>query len=155
MDTQRLSEGLAPAEYYSKELIIKAPREKVYQALTTNRGIAGWWTVRVQGEQEEGGTLRLEFEGTRHIIEMYVEELCDPELVVWECLTHNFFSEWPSTKVRFMLKAEPKDFCKLSFEHIGLKKNCECYGDCSLGWDHFLISLASFCESGIGSPWKL
>jgi uncharacterized protein YndB with AHSA1/START domain len=153
MSTQRLSEELAPAAQYGKELLIDAPREKVYQALTTNHGIAGWWTVKVQGEHVEGGTVRLEFEGPGHMFEMRVEELRDPELVAWTCLTHNSFPEWPSTKVNFALAAESEVSCKLSFEHLGLKPVCECYGDCSRGWDYFLTSLASFCETGVGSPW--
>jgi uncharacterized protein YndB with AHSA1/START domain len=154
MGTQRLPEEFAPAAHYRKELLIKAPREKVYQALATNDGIAGWWTSEVQGVHAEGGTLRLEFVGSGHMIEMRVEELRDPELVAWTCLTHNFFPEWPSTKVNFALKAESDESCILSFDHFGLKPDCECYGDCSLGWDHFQASLASFCETGVGSPWS-
>jgi uncharacterized protein YndB with AHSA1/START domain len=154
MSTQRLSEELAPAAHYRKELLIEAPCEKVYQTLTTNHGIAGWWTGKVQGEHVEGGTVRMEFEGPGHMIEMRVDELRDQELVAWTCLTHNSFPEWPSTKVNFALKAESKASCKLSFGHLGLKSYCECYGDCSRGWDHFLASLTSFCETGAGSPWS-
>jgi uncharacterized protein YndB with AHSA1/START domain len=154
MKMQQMSEELAPAAHYRKELLINAPREKVYQALTTNHAIAGWWTGKVQGVHVEGGTVRLEFEGPGHIIDMRVEELRDPERVSWTCLTHNFFPEWPSTKLNFALSSESEASCKLSFEHLGLKANCECYGDCSRGWDHFLPSLASFCETGVGSPWS-
>jgi uncharacterized protein YndB with AHSA1/START domain len=86
MSTQRLSEELAPAAHYRKELLIEAPCEKVYQTLTTNHGIAGWWTGKVQGEHVEGGTVRMEFEGPGHMIEMRVDELRDQELVAWTCL---------------------------------------------------------------------
>jgi uncharacterized protein YndB with AHSA1/START domain len=154
MGTQQLSEELAPAAHNRKELHIDATREKVYQTLTTHNGIAGWWTGKVQGGHVEEGTVRFEFDGPGHIIDMRVEELRDPELVVWTCLTHNFFPEWSSTKVKFALTAESEESCKLSFEHLGLKPDCECYGDCSRGWDHFLPSLVSFCETGAGSPWS-
>jgi uncharacterized protein YndB with AHSA1/START domain len=154
MNTQQLSEQLAPAAHYRKTLLIKASQEKVFQALSTNHGIAGWWTGNVQGEHEKGGIVRLEFDGPGHLIEMRIDELRDSELVAWSCVAHNAFPEWPSTKVIFSLTAELEASCKLSFEHLGLKQKCECYGDCSRGWDHFLLSLTSFCETGAGFPWK-
>jgi uncharacterized protein YndB with AHSA1/START domain len=152
MDAQRVAEALTPAPHYHKELRIDAPREKVYQALTTNQGIAGWWTNKVQGVHEEGGAVRVEFEGPGHV--MRVEELRNPAKVAWSCASHNFFPEWPSTTMNFELTAESETSCKLSFEHYGLKSDCACYGDCSRGWDHFLASLVRFCETGAGTPWK-
>jgi uncharacterized protein YndB with AHSA1/START domain len=151
MNEEQLSE--TPVSY-QKTLHISASSEIVYEALTTNDGIAGWWSGKVQGVHAEGSTFRLEFDGPGHVIEMRVDELRDGKQVVWTCLAHNVFTEWPSTKVNFALSTESDGSCKLSFEHVGLKPACDCYGDCSRGWDHFLSSLKSYCETGVGAPWK-
>lgn len=151
MSTQQLSEELVS---YRKEVQINATREKVYQAITTHEGIAGWWTGKVHGMHIEGGTVRFEFDGTGHVMEMRVEKLRNPELVTWTCLAHNFFPEWATTKLNFTLTSVSETSCKLSFEHLGLEPVCECYDRCSRGWDHFLASLVSYCETGVGAPWK-
>src|SRR5688572_28081295 len=40
---------------------VKAPIEKVYEALSTINGIAGWWTQNTSGTSEIGKTIRVEF----------------------------------------------------------------------------------------------
>lgn len=68
MDDARLM-GAIPASNYRKTLVVRAPRERVYRALTTNDGIAGWWTSRVAGVHQPGGVVRMEFAGAGHVIE--------------------------------------------------------------------------------------
>jgi uncharacterized protein YndB with AHSA1/START domain len=36
---------------------IKAPPSKVYAALTTIEGVAGWWTRETSGVSKPGGTI--------------------------------------------------------------------------------------------------
>ena len=40
---------------------ITAPREKVYEALTTIDGLAGWWTKQTCGDSRPGGIIRFRF----------------------------------------------------------------------------------------------
>jgi uncharacterized protein YndB with AHSA1/START domain len=40
---------------------ITAPREKVYEALTTIEGLAGWWTKQTCGDSRPGGIIRFRF----------------------------------------------------------------------------------------------
>jgi len=55
--------------------------EKVYDALTTVAGLAGWWTVDTKGSEEVGGVL--EFRFTAGGFDMEVVELWPYERVVW------------------------------------------------------------------------
>jgi uncharacterized protein YndB with AHSA1/START domain len=40
---------------------IKAPVSKVYAALSTIEGVAGWWTKETTGVSKPGGTIEFEF----------------------------------------------------------------------------------------------
>ena len=45
-------------------VVISAPLESVYQAVSTSEGISGWWTRDgVQGESVEGSQLEFYFAG--------------------------------------------------------------------------------------------
>ena len=42
-------------------LHIAAPREKVYEAITTIKGLSGWWTIQTTGECKPGGIIQFRF----------------------------------------------------------------------------------------------
>jgi hypothetical protein len=42
---------------------IHAPAARVYEALTTQRGLSGWWSTRVDVTPGEGGVVRFTFVG--------------------------------------------------------------------------------------------
>jgi uncharacterized protein YndB with AHSA1/START domain len=42
-------------------LIIKAPPEKVYEAVTTTGGIKGWWTLDAIADEKVGGVAEFIF----------------------------------------------------------------------------------------------
>jgi uncharacterized protein YndB with AHSA1/START domain len=41
---------------------INVPREQVYAALTTQKGLAGWWTTVVKTEERIGGVIEFTFD---------------------------------------------------------------------------------------------
>ena len=40
---------------------IKTSPDKVYEALATPDGVAGWWTTETTGDSKAGGTIRCRF----------------------------------------------------------------------------------------------
>ena len=56
--------------------------EKVYDALTTVDGLAGWWTDDTKGSSEVGGTLEFRFPPVGGF-DMEVTDLRPPERVSW------------------------------------------------------------------------
>ena len=34
--------------------------------------------------------------------------------------------------------------------HVGLLPSCDCYGECSGGWSHFVVSLAEYAAGEMG-----
>jgi uncharacterized protein YndB with AHSA1/START domain len=65
---------------------ISAPAAKVYQAVATKDGLAGWWTRDVRGEASEGSELLFYFGGPEPAVVMEVTSLEPERHVGWRCL---------------------------------------------------------------------
>jgi uncharacterized protein YndB with AHSA1/START domain len=72
---------------YTREIAFNAPANRVFDALTTLDGLAGWWTPIVSGNPATGGKIKFEFAGLDEEIVMRVEETSRPSTVVWRCLS--------------------------------------------------------------------
>lgn len=140
-------------ESYSKVIEVRASIEKVYDALTTLKGLAGWWTPRVKGRGTTGGDLRFEFQGLPEHVIMHVDEAQHPNLVRWTCQKHTKLREWDGTELTFELSVRGAGKSELKFHHQGLTPRLECYDHCEVGWDHFLGSIAQYAETGKGEPY--
>jgi len=136
---------------FSRRIRFKAPRERVFDAITTLDGLRGWCTPFVRGS---AGTLRFEFEGLSQHIIMRVDEARPDSLVKWTCLTHSALAEWNNTSVVWDLRQTGRDQCELRLEHVGLNPGLECYDHCEVGWDHYLSSITGYVERGRGTPYR-
>ncbi len=135
-----------------RRLQIGAPMNVVSRALTSLAGIRSWWTPLADGSTAAGGTFRLRFEGLDEKMDFHVEA-AGLDAVRWTCVRHTSLPEWDGTTVDFALRSPRSQICALRFRHDGLTPTLACYPDCRAGWDHFLRSLASFCETGRGAPY--
>jgi uncharacterized protein YndB with AHSA1/START domain len=136
---------------YARTLTIDTPRERVFDAVATLEGLAGWWTTLVDGRAEPGGEITFRFEGLDEQIVMRVDEARTPELLVWTCLEHSGHPEWEGTRVAFEIE-ELNEGSLLRFRHDGLLPTLDCYDVCESGWERFLASIADYAESGKGNP---
>ncbi len=130
---------------------IKASAAKVYKALSTPEGVAGWWTTDTRGDSKVGGTIAFRFTAAGHEIgafEMKILEL-HPAGVVWQVVKGA--EEWMGTKIRFDLK-QADDFTIILFRHEGWAEPVEFMYHCSTKWAIFLMSLKSLVETGKGDP---
>ena len=147
-----LETGHAAADGYDVVTSIAAPRERVFAALTTLDGLAGWWVPTVTGSPESGGDLTFSFGDQRML--MHVDRADAPVSVVWTCRAHSRFPEWSDTRLVFELEELPDGSTRLRFRHVGLVPDLgECFDLCSAGWDHYFRSLTAFVETGTGNPW--
>jgi uncharacterized protein YndB with AHSA1/START domain len=64
---------------------VEAPASRVFAALSTKSGLAGWWTVQVSGDEQVGGVLQFRFGGEGGS-DMKVTERTPNERVAWECV---------------------------------------------------------------------
>jgi uncharacterized protein YndB with AHSA1/START domain len=131
---------------------IKASLDKVYKALATPEGVAGWWTTDTTGDRKAGGMINFRFTAAGHEIgafSMKILELHANTRVVWQVVTGP--AEWVGTKIHFELKQED-DFTIVLFKHLGWKEPVEFMYHCSTKWGTFLMSMKSLLETGKGNP---
>ncbi|MCF2489323.1 SRPBCC domain-containing protein [Dyadobacter sp. CY347] len=122
--------------------------QPVYHALTTQAGLAGWWTSNTQGEGDQVGNI-IEFRFGAGGFDMKVAALEEPNTVLWELADGP--PEWMGTTISFELRQEDQ-YVILIFKHANWKEPVEFMHHCSTKWAVFLLSLKSLIEEGEGKP---
>lgn len=132
---------------------IKTSINKVYNALSTIEGVAGWWTENISGESEMGKEMVLQFltpDGKElGCMRIRIESLDPDKKVVWNFLDGP--AEWIGTDVIFELYQDG-DYVIVLFTHDKWKEEVEFKSHCSMKWAIFLMSLKHLVENEKGYP---
>jgi uncharacterized protein YndB with AHSA1/START domain len=128
---------------------IKASPEKLYEALTEQSGLAGWWTKDTTASAAVGAIDRFRF-GDKGYNAMEVVELIPGQRVKWKCVEGG--KEWIGTEVHFDLRFE-NGVTIVLFAQRGWREQIEFMHYCSTKWAAYLLSLKSLCETGMGAPY--
>ena len=128
-------------------VIIKTTPEKVYEAITTQEGLANWWAKQTIAKPEVGFVNIFIFGTFRN--EMKVTMLNPNKKVEWKCI--NSIEEWIDTNILFDLE-EKEGRTLLRFTHSGWRAVTDTFAGCNYDWGRFMTSLKLFCETGTGTP---
>lgn len=132
---------------------VRAPAARVYAALATASGVAGWWTTETSGVSEPGSTLELAFStraGERlGRIDALVLALEPDACVRWRFTAGP--EEWHGTEAVFRLSQE-SEFTIVRFAHRDWREASEFAAHCCTKWATFLMSLKAYVETGAGRP---
>ena len=126
-------------------LHIAAPREKVYQALSTIEGLSNWWTRQTTGSTRPGDVVQFRFGEFGN--DMKVEASEPGKLVKWKCVAGP--EDWIGTSILFGLD-ENEGKTRIRFEHANWAKADDFFAACSFTWSRYLESLRQFCQTGKG-----
>ncbi len=126
---------------------IKSSPENVFDALTTEKGLASWWTKDTKAEQKIGAKLKFRFGDKGN--DMEVLDMQPSKFVKWRCISGP--NEWIDTEINFELKKE-NDYTIVLFSHRNWKEQSELMAHCSCKWGCFMLSLKSYLEEGKGTP---
>jgi uncharacterized protein YndB with AHSA1/START domain len=153
------------------EVLIGAPAEKIYSAITSQEGLSAWWTPDTKANSERNSVARFAF-GPAYFKEMKIAELRPSGQVKWICTAGA--DEWIGTTISFELQPgdketlltshpEAKDQIQqqrngnkgtlLIFHHDDWKEYTPMFAECNYTWGQFLRSLKLLCETGQGRPW--
>jgi uncharacterized protein YndB with AHSA1/START domain len=131
-------------------LLIDAPVERVYRAITERDGLAAWWTSQVAAEPVVGSVAEFAF-GDRYHTSMRVSGLDPCREVRWECMAGD--EEWVGTKIVFRLEKRGEQTL-LRFSHTDWRDTSDFYASCNTHWGFYMRSLKVFCETGKGEPFE-
>ncbi|MGL4475182.1 MAG: SRPBCC family protein [Shewanella sp.] len=127
---------------------IKTSPEKVYQALTTNEGLAKWWTHDTTGAGGVGSIINFRFNGGGP--DFTVIKLVPNKTVCWQHLG-NVPESWVGTEISFHLEAKGEQTF-VRFIHSNWEEATEFMAHCNTKWAVFLLSLKDMLETGQGKP---
>lgn len=128
-------------------IIIKTTPEKVYEAITTQEGLANWWAKQTIAKPEIGFVNIFTFGTFRN--EMKVTMLNPNKKVEWKCI--NSIEEWIDTNILFDLEKK-EGHTLLRFTQSGWRAVTDTFAGCNYDWGRFMTSLKLFCETGTGAP---
>lgn len=81
---------------------------------------------------------------------MRVDELQPPVRVGWKTISSTAPGGWDGTTITFDLRVEGSDTV-LSLAHRGFAQAGDDYARVTMGWDHYLVSLQLYLETGRGT----
>ena len=123
---------------------IKAPVEKIFNAIATLQGVSGWWTL-TSGEPTIDGELTFSF--GEHDVFAKVTAYENNKHIEWTVQGEE--GEWLNTRICFDLD-EKQDQVMVNFQHADWKEATEFLAHCSTKWAMFLLSLKKYVETGTG-----
>jgi uncharacterized protein YndB with AHSA1/START domain len=125
---------------------IKAPLDKVYDAIATTEGVTGWWT-QTSGDPAINGQLEFSFNG--HIVSVSVTANTPGKYIEWT--VGGDAGEWLDTRICFDFDEKP-DQVMVNFQHTDWKEATPFLAHCSTKWGVFMLSLKDYLETGSGKP---
>jgi len=135
-------------------LKVEAPRERVYEVLTTAEGIRNWWTRDADLEGAVGGKGEFRFPrygSGQYVTEVRIEELVPAQRVCWKVIS-SFRAPWKGTRITFDLRDENGSSTMIAFAHCGFPDADDEYAMCTTGWGYYLVSLQQLLQTGKGAP---
>jgi uncharacterized protein YndB with AHSA1/START domain len=152
------------------EVWIKAEAPTVFDALTTQDGLDGWWGKAVSAEPEVGHVVEFDH-GHGAPVLMRIIELVPNERVVRRCVSDHTNpghpgSDWLGTDLSFTLSSaeddplagwlssalnpegSPRDITILRFDHTGWKRGARWFAFCNGAWGATLNdNLLNYCQT--------
>jgi uncharacterized protein YndB with AHSA1/START domain len=132
-------------------VVIDSDTEKIYQALSTSKGLASFWTADSHAEPKTGTIARFGFGGP--VLEMKVDELTPGKRVRWS--THGGFDAWKGTSVAWEIKPAKDGGNEVWFNHEGWPEQLPAKDLASVNytWGRVVGRLKEYVESGKPVPY--
>lgn len=131
------------------EVMVEAPAEQVYQAITDQAGLAGWWTTNSKAQAKEGTTSEFTFPDG-FVIKMHVDKLDKANHAVkWTAVQGA--PDWGGTVVTWNL-TPVENGTKVVLGHRNYASYDGSYASVAYNWATFLTSLKKYVETGEGTP---
>jgi len=133
------------------EITIAAPAASIYDAVTSERGLKGWWTDDVHTETKSGTVAEFGFFGHTTVFRMRIDTLTPASEVRWTCVAGP--EDWIGTTVGFALSPGDDGGTTLSFKHGGWRVASSHFARCCTTWGLLMHRLKGFVEGKGARPY--
>jgi uncharacterized protein YndB with AHSA1/START domain len=149
------------------EVWINADKKKVFEAITSRKGLDAWWGKALTAEPELDYVVEFDH-GLGELLRMRITDLIPDERVTWRCLSDYSEpgqpgSEWLGHRLHFELETGRDDpnsewlrdrlelntgdsFTVLNFRHTGWDSDARWFAFCNYSWGVTLQGLKRYCE---------
>jgi uncharacterized protein YndB with AHSA1/START domain len=134
---------------HSHKITVEAAKQQVYEAITTERGLEGWYTPSVHGAANHGKRLELHFKSKAGPFHWKIDEVDPGSVVQWECLEGPGDSRG-TTAIFHLTEAEGKTIVEL--DHEGIDEADAKRKTCNSMWGALMLHLKRFVETGKPDP---
>jgi uncharacterized protein YndB with AHSA1/START domain len=129
-----------------KQILLRAPRARVWKAITDAKEFGSWFGWELNGEFAEGATLtgKITIKGFEHLLaELTVERIQPQSLFAYRWHPNALdpemdYSGEPTTRVAFELQERPEGtlltVCESGFDQIPLARRAQAYRGNDQGW---------------------
>lgn len=129
---------------------IFASLEKVFEAVSSPRGLDVWWSKQASGEPVEGTTYALHF-GPGYDWKAVVRTCIPHAELEWEMTQAD--DEWLGTRIGFRLESKD-NHTQVYFHHTGWPEASKHYRNSSYCWAMYLRLLKRYVEQGEVVPYE-
>lgn len=134
------------------EVEINASPEKVYDAITTQKGLRSWWTGDSVAEPRVGSVAEFGFYKRAILFRMRIDVLTPGKRVVWACLGDH--DEWKGTHLTWDI-SQKDGKSTLRFVHGGWRAASGFSASCNSTWGELMYRLKDYAEGKSPGPhWK-
>lgn len=132
------------------QIALKAAAAKVREALTTQAGLAAFWTDQATAEPVVGSSAWFGFGPSAEHHFTFEVTAIDDDRVAWTCAAGP--EEWVGTHVNWILT--PNDGgTTVRFEHLDWRSVDGALAECSFTWGQILARLADYVDRGAVDPY--
>ena len=130
---------------------VKASPDAIYEAVSTERGLASFWTTDSKAEARVGSTATFGFGGPSQ--RMRIDELVPGKRVKWTGLAD--FPNWGDTTVTWEIKPADNGETSVTFRHANWPASvtADDLGSINHTWGMVVDRLRQYAESGKPVPY--
>ena len=128
---------------------INGPIEKIFAAITTSEGFAGWWASSAEINLEIGGSVALTFDGLT-VLKFKYNDIQENKQIEFQCVKGP--GPWQGSDLLFELE-QAKRQVFITLTHKNDDSNEEDFLYFSTKWPCYLLSLRDLVETGKGRPY--
>ncbi|HTO71476.1 MAG TPA: SRPBCC domain-containing protein [Myxococcota bacterium] len=134
------------------EITIAAPVRKVYEAWTTQMGIASWWTADCELGDGPGDVNVFSFHGRSVLFHFHVDAQVSPLRVQWTGIAGpKMPEEWIGTTIDLQLVSEAEG-TRVRFAHRDWRSSEGAFRACNTTWGALMYRLRDACEGRNPGP---
>jgi uncharacterized protein YndB with AHSA1/START domain len=131
--------------------LVDADARKIYEAISTSKGLASFWTVDSHAEPRVGSTATFGFHGPK--LEVKVDELKPGHLVKWS--PTGGFDDWKGTTITWEIVPAKDGANEVRFSHDGWpgKLPASELASVNYTWGRVVGRLKKYVETGVPAPY--